>query len=408
MTPLRSSDHVIVVGAGLAGWRFVESLRVEGYRGALTLVGDEPHAPYDRPPLSKQVLSGKWEVEKATLASPQQLAESGATLRLGVRAAQLDVEATAVRLSDDSLLVGTHVVLATGSRARPLSFASSGALDTLRTRDDLVHLDGELASLAPASVAAVIGGGFVGAEVATSMKARGLVPVVLEAAERPLIAAVGEEASTWLLPLAANAEVELRTNQRLNNVTKSDPGYVLDFDDGTHLDARTLLAAVGSTLDLEWLANSGLTLDEGVVVDRDFQAAPRVAAIGDVARFVLRGAIGEEVVRVEHWQNATEHAAELAHFWMSGDSAVGVIVPYFWSDQYGQKIQMLGHPHPSDDVAIVSGSLDEGRWLALYSRDRLVSGALSLSHPRHLALAKPLLESPTTLNDALASAPWLS
>ena len=408
MTPLRSSDHVIVVGAGLAGWRFVESLRVEGYRGALTLVGDEPHAPYDRPPLSKQVLSGKWEVEKATLASPQQLAESGATLRLGVRAAQLDVEATAVRLFDDSLLEGTHVVLATGSRARPLSFASSGALDTLRTRDDLVHLDGELASLAPASVAAVIGGGFVGAEVATSMKARGLVPVVLEAAERPLIAAVGEEASTWLLPLAANAEVELRTNQRLNNVTKSDPGYVLDFDDGTHLDARTLLAAVGSTLDLEWLANSGLTLDEGVVVDRDFQAAPRVAAIGDVARFVLRGAIGEEVVRVEHWQNATEHAAELAHFWMSGDSAVGVIVPYFWSDQYGQKIQMLGHPHPSDDVAIVSGSLDEGRWLALYSRDRLVSGALSLSHPRHLALAKPLLESPTTLNDALASAPWLS
>ena len=397
-----------MVGAGLAGWRFVESLRVEGYRGALTLVGDEPHAPYDRPPLSKQVLSGKWEVEKATLASPQQLAESGATLRLGVRAAQLDVEATAVRLFDDSLLEGTHVVLATGSRARPLSFASSGALDTLRTRDDLVHLDGELASLAPASVAAVIGGGFVGAEVATSMKARGLVPVVLEAAERPLIAAVGEEASTWLLPLAANAEVELRTNQRLNNVTKSDPGYVLDFDDGTHLDARTLLAAVGSTLDLEWLANSGLTLDEGVVVDRDFQAAPRVAAIGDVARFVLRGAIGEEVVRVEHWQNATEHAAELAHFWMSGDSAVGVIVPYFWSDQYGQKIQMLGHPHPSDDVAIVSGSLDEGRWLALYSRDRLVSGALSLSHPRHLALAKPLLESPTTLNDALASAPWLS
>lgn len=408
MSQLRSSDHVIVVGAGLAGWRFVESLRAEGFQGALTLVGDEPYAPYDRPPLSKQVLTGKWEVGKATLASPQKLAESGVTLRLGVRAAQLDVESTSVRLSDDSLLVGTHVVLATGSRARPLSFASSGALDTLRTRDDLVHLDGVLASLAPQSVAAVIGGGFVGAEVATSMKARGLVPVVLEAAERPLTAAVGEEASTWLLPLAANAEVELRTNQHLNNVIMSDHGFVLDFDDGTHLDARAVLAAVGSTLDLEWLANSGLTLDEGVVVDGDFQAATRVAAIGDVARFVLRSAIGEEVVRIEHWQIATEHAAELAHFWMSGERSKGVMVPYFWSDQYGQKIQMLGHPHPSDDVVLVSGSPDEGRWLAIYSRDHLVSGLLSLSHPRHLALAKPLLESPTKLNDALASASWLS
>jgi len=408
VSPLRSSDHVIVVGAGLAGWRFIELLRAEGYDGALTLVGDEHHAPYDRPPLSKQVLSGKWEVDKATLASPQQLAESGATLRLGVRATQLDVEATSVRLADDSLLVGTHVVLATGSRARHLSFASSGALDTLRSRDDLVHLDGVLASLAPESVAAVIGGGFVGAEVATSMKARGLVPVVLEAAERPLIAAVGEEASTWLSPLAANADVELRTSQRLNNVTKNDHGFVLDFEDGTHLKAGAVLAAVGSSLDLEWLANSGLTLDEGVVVDRDLQAAPRVAAIGDVARFVLRSAIGEEPVRVEHWQNATEHAGELAHFWMSGERASHVMVPYFWSDQYGQKIQMIGHPHASDDVVIVSGGLDEGRWLALYSRDGLVSGALSLSHPRHLALARHVLESPTTLDDAIASAPWLS
>jgi NADPH-dependent 2,4-dienoyl-CoA reductase/sulfur reductase-like enzyme len=395
-----------VVGAGLAGWRFVESLRAEGYDGALTLVGDEPHAPYDRPPLSKQVLAGKWEVEKATLASPQQLAESGATLHFGVRAAQLDVEATTVRLSDDSLIEGTHVVLATGSRARPLSFASSGSIATLRNRDDLVHLEGVLASLAPKSVAAVIGGGFVGAEVATSMKSRGLAPVVLEMAERPLIAAVGEEASTWLLPLAANAGVELRTNQRLSDVKKSDGGYVLDFEDGTKLDARTALAAIGSSLELDWLANSGLTLDDGVVVDRDLQAAPRVAAIGDVARFILRSAIGEEPVRVEHWQIATEHAGELAHFWMTGERASSVMVPYFWSDQYGQKIQRLGHPHPNDDVHIVSGGLDEGRWLALYSRDHLVSGALSLNHPRHLALAKPLLESPITLDEARRRAPW--
>jgi 3-phenylpropionate/trans-cinnamate dioxygenase ferredoxin reductase subunit len=406
VSPLRPSDHVIVVGSGVAGWRFVETLRREGYSGALTLIGEEPHPPYDRPPLSKQVLTGKWTIEKATLATPEKLSEANATLRLGLRATRLDAENTSVFLADGSSVEGTHVVLATGVSARQLSFPSSGTLATLRNYDDLKLLTEKLDSLAPESIVAIIGGGFIGAEVATAVKGRGLQPVVLEVAARPLVGVVGEEASTWLGDIGTNFGVEVRTNQRLRDVVPGEGGFEILFDDGPSLLADFVLAAVGSSLDLAWLEGSGLTLDQGVVVDRDFQAAPNVAAIGDIARFVVSSALGEEVARIEHWEVAIDHAAQLARLWVVGERSTAVTVPYFWSDQYGKKIQMLGHPHPSDDVVMVTGSREEAKWLALYSRDGFVTGALSLSQPRALALSKPLLEEPTPLSLALSSTPW--
>jgi len=403
--PLKATDHVIVVGAGVAGWRFVESLRREGYEGALTLIGEEPHLPYDRPPLSKQVLAGKWHIDKATLASEEHLARSMASVRLGVRATRLDVDATTVELANGTSIVGTHVVLAVGARARPLAFASSGALPTLRHRDDVVHLARAFASLESGSVVAVIGGGFVGAEAATSIKARGLTPVVLEAASRPLIAVLGDEVSRWLFRLASDAGIDLRTDQVVTDVTKRHLGYDVHFADREPLAARLVVAAVGSTLDLTWLEGSGLTLDDGIVVDANLEAANRIAAIGDVARFWHTSPAGEELVRIEHWQVAIDHAAQLARHWVSG-AASPPLVPYFWSDQYGKKIQLLGRAAPTDDVVRVSGSPEEGKWLALYSRSGIVTAAISLSQPRGLMLTKPLLEAPTTLHAALALAPW--
>ncbi len=406
LVSLRSSDHVIVVGAGLAGWRFVEFLRRAGYDGALTLVGDELHAPYDRPPLSKQVLAGRWDVTKATLASPERLAESRATVLLGERAILLDVEDTAVELASGARVAGTHVVIATGSRARALAYPSSGELMTLRSYDDAVRLHTALEGHAPESVVAIIGGGFIGAEVATSMKARGHVPVVLEAAERPLIAVLGDEVSAWLHPMAKAAEIDLRTNQRVFDVVPSSVGAQVVLEDGGRIEAAVVLAAVGSTLDTGWLSSSGLTLDGGVVVDHNFQAAWHVAAIGDVAKFPLAGVEGDELVRIEHWQVAVEHAMELARFWMTDEPPTKHTIPYFWSDQMGRKIQLLGHPHPSDDVTLVAGTPEELKWLALYSRRGLVSGAVALSSPRGLTKSRVLLETVTRLDDALALAPW--
>ncbi|MFZ0768422.1 MAG: FAD/NAD(P)-binding oxidoreductase, partial [Acidimicrobiales bacterium] len=357
---------------------------------------------------SKQVLSGKWDIAEASLATHDHIATLDATFRLGAAVTKLDVATTSVTLADSSTVEGSRVALALGCRARALRMPSSGVLPSLRSRDDLEQLNGALAPLEPQSVVAIIGGGFVGAEVATSLHTRGFTPVVIEAASRPLLEVLGEEVSSWLLRLAGDFGVELRTNQQLFDVEKSEAGFRLHFADGASFEAGTVLAAVGSSLELEWLEDSGLHLDNGIVVDRDLQAAPGVAAIGDVARFPFTNSAGEELIRIEHWEVATNQAAQLARFWMSGESATSITVPYFWSDQYGKKIQQLGYPHSTDDVVRVSGSLAEGKWLALYSREGAVTGAVSLSQPRDLSLSHVLLESPTTLAEAMAMAPWSS
>jgi 3-phenylpropionate/trans-cinnamate dioxygenase ferredoxin reductase component len=405
VSPLSAKDHVVVVGAGLAGWRFVEILRQLGYEGAVTLIGEEAHAPYDRPPLSKQVLSGKWGLDKTTLATPEKIERANATFLLGRRAVGLDVGAMSVHLDDGAVVAGTHVVLATGTTARPLSYDSSGPLMTLRTSDDAARLNQMVAALDPESVVAIIGGGFIGAEVATSLAARGLRPVVLESLERPLIGVVGDEASSWLYPLASAAGIEVRTSQRIRDVTVVDK-VMVDFHAAPSLEARGVIAAVGSALDLAWLEGSGLTLDNGVVVDENLEAAPRVAALGDVARFVHTSGLDQVHIRVEHWQVAADHAWHLAHRWM--DEKATPAIPYFWSDQYGKKIQMLGHPRPDDEVVMVSGRADEMKWLSLYVRDNVVTGILALSNPRGLATAKVVLDTLTTIDDARALAPWAS
>jgi len=406
MTVLSQSDHVIVVGAGLAGWRFAEAMRREGYLGALTLVGEELVVPYDRPPLSKQVLSGKWTVDKTVLATDERLAQVDATLQLGVAASGLDVATTTVHLADGSSIAGSHVVIATGSRARRLDFSADRRIHTLRTIDDAQRLVDDVERLTPHMIVAVIGGGFIGAEVATALRARSLRPIVLEAANRPLVSVLGPEVSGWLESLASLAGIELRNDQRIVDVLEDGDDLRVLFDDGHDLVCGAVVLGVGAQANDEWLATSGLTLANGVVVDQHLLATPRVGAIGDVARFELRTAAGVELTRLEHWQVANDHASALAHWWMTGTAPATPLIPYFWSDQYGKKIQLLGHPSPGDDVLRVSGSDELEKWLALYSRDGVITGVVTLSQPRALMLAKPLLESPTSIGEALVLAPW--
>ena len=394
---LTSTDHVVVVGAGLAGWRFIESLRRDGYEGKITLIGDEPYVPYDRPPLSKQVLSGKWEIDKTVLASDEALESANITSIFGVSATSLDVMSHTVTLENGETVSGTHIVIATGTRARRISFSDESLVHTIRNRKDIEGLNALLATVPEGATVAVIGGGFIGAEAATALKARGLTPVVLEALQRPLIGALGDQASQWLLPLASNAEIELRTSQVIRDV--SDGSVV--FADGSTLEVAAVVLGVGAEVNTEWLQSSGLVLDGGVVVDEHLLASPTIGALGDVAKFPFKG----ELTRIEHWQVATDHAAALSLHWAKGEKAPDM-VPYFWSDQYGKKIQMLGHPHPSDDVVKVAGSDEEGKWLALYSRGGVVTGILSLSQPRWLMVSKVLLDEETTLTRAMELQPW--
>jgi NADPH-dependent 2,4-dienoyl-CoA reductase/sulfur reductase-like enzyme len=255
-------------------------------------------------------------------------------------------------------------------------------------------------------VVAVIGGGFIGAEVATQLHARGLQPIVLEAGERPLLHVLGPEPSAWLADLAKNAGVELRNGVKISDIVRDSEGFTVQFDDGSALHAAVVIEGAGAVVNDEWLKTSGLTVDNGVVVDEHLLATDRIAAIGDVARFNWKSVTGDELVRIEHWEVANMHANALAHYWMTGLPTRTPLVPYFWSDQYGKKIQMLGHARPSDDVVLVSGRGEDGKWVAVYSREGVVTGLLALSHPRALMLSKHLLEAPTTLEAAQDEAPW--
>ena len=404
--PLGNDDHVVVIGAGFAGWRFVEALRRDGFTGAITLIGDESDPPYDRPPLTKQVLVGKWPPEHATLATPDAIDRAGVELLLGRRATGLDLSSSLVWLEDGSTVPGTYFVIATGVRARRLEFSATNDLHRVRSLVDIRRLLASLDGLASGELVAIIGGGFIGAEAATQLQRRGLRPVVLESAPRPLLGNLGPEVSQWLLGLASADGVELRCDVRIGDVSVADDGFTVAFEDGTELRAGLVIEAVGAVANTEWLESSGLVVDNGVVVDDRLLATDRVGAIGDVARFTWRNGVEDDVVRIEHWQVANDHAAALAHHWTHAEPDELRMIPYFWSDQYGKKIQVLGHPRPSDDVRLVEGSVDEGRWMALYSRHGVVTGVIALSHPRALMLAKPLLDSATTLDAAITAAPW--
>ena len=405
---LGPSDQVIVVGAGLSGWRLIEGLRREGFAGPVTLVGAEHHLPYDRPPLSKQVLTAKWPLERTSLATPERVSELDVRTRLGDAAVSLDLAGRAVTLASGERIDATHVVIATGVRARRLPFTADAAIHVLRTIDDLTAVLGELDAGLGDAPAVIIGGGFVGAEAATSLRARGQSVIVLEALERPLLGVVGPVVSAWLEPLAADAGVELRSGQTVLDVAGARGDLLVTLGDGDAIRASIVIVAVGAEPNTSWLGDAGLDVTNGVLCDEYLQSAPGIYAMGDVARFRWVHEPFDEVVRIEHWQVANDHASALAGLLAGTTSAPVSVVPYFWSDQYGKKIQSLGHPAPNDEVHLVAGSPEEGRWLALFSRGDVVSAAIALSSPRALMLTHSLVESHATLAAAIDLAPWAS
>ncbi len=409
---LHAESRIIVVGASLAGWRAVESLRTEGYEGTISLVGEERHLPYDRPPLSKQVLAGTWPPEKAVLADKRRSSEARVHEVLGRRATALDAATRTVTLDDGSELRGDGIVITTGASPRRLpgteGLGQADGLFTLRTLDDSLALRAAVTATEGARVI-VIGAGFIGAEVASTCSTLGCNVTVLEALAIPLQPILGPEIGSYCGSLHGAHGVDLRTGVAVGAVRRSsgEGGLEVELDGGEVLAADVVVVGIGVVPETGWLTDSGLTLENGVACDDRLFAGDGIVAAGDVARWAWRHDGSEEMIRIEHWNLAAEAGVAAAKNLLAGraDAVSFTPVPYFWSDQYDIRFQVIGSPRGSDEVVLVDGSFEEGKFVALFGRGGRLSAVMAIGRPRQLMMFRPLLANGSSWEEALAHQP---
>ncbi|HEX4530241.1 MAG TPA: FAD-dependent oxidoreductase [Acidimicrobiia bacterium] len=394
---------VVVVGASLAGLRATETLRREGFDGRIVLVGAEPHLPYDRPPLSKQLLAGEWEPQDLALRrTPYD--ELDVELRLGARATALDAAGRLLTLEGDESLPFDGALLATG--AAPRTLPGTPDLDgifVLRTVDDALDLRARL-DARPRVV--VIGAGFIGSEVAATCRMRGLEVTVLEALPAPLVRGLGPVLGAVCGELHRDHGVDLRLGVGVAAIEGDGKVERVRLDDGSTVEADIVVVGVGVAPVTDWLDGSGLVLDNGIVCDETLLAAPGIVAAGDVARWPNPMFDGE-VMRLEHWTNAAEQGVAAARRLLvaEGDAADAYApVPFVWSDQYDRKIQTVGHFRGDDEMEVVYGSLDERRFVAVFGRDGRLVGALGFSMPAKVMQYRKMIEERASFADALERA----
>jgi 3-phenylpropionate/trans-cinnamate dioxygenase ferredoxin reductase subunit len=378
-TPL---ERVVVAGASLAGLRAAERLRAEGFDGTLTIVGAEPHAPYDRPPLSKELLAG---TRQATDVALRVLPELGAEWILGDAATGLDLHARRLRTASGRELPFDGLVIATGSTARRLPALDPAlpGVHELRTLDDALALR---AALAGRPRVVLVGCGFIGVEVASTAVALGAEVEIVTL--DPALCIAGPLVSGTAGAMLADHGVRVRVGVGVERVLGDGRVEALVLTDGTRADADHVVVAAGAVPATGWLDGSGLELDGGVVCDAASAAAgaERVVAAGDVARWP-NPVFGGLSMRVEHWTNAVEQGMAAARTLLHGSSPETAYrsVPGFWSEHFGTRLQSVGLPGLADRTEIVEGSVDDGRFVAAAYRDDALVGAVTYGNARGLA-----------------------
>jgi 3-phenylpropionate/trans-cinnamate dioxygenase ferredoxin reductase subunit len=380
-------DSVLIVGGGAAALAAVETLRSQGYAGALTMVCDEPELPYDRPPLSKQVLTGAWDAERTRFREAAHYADLGVRLVRG-RAGALDVDARTVYLSDGYPLRFDGLIIATGVRPRRLPAGHELAgVHVLRDHPDVAALR---AAFAGTPRVVIVGGGFLGLEVAAAARGLGLDVTVIEPLAQPMIRQVGPMIGAEVARLHREHGVDLRTGVGVTELMGE--GGVLSgvaLTDGSVVPAECALVAIGAVPATEWLGTSGLTIGDGVECDEFCRAASGIYAAGDVASWV--NPRYQRRMRVEHRMNATEQGRAAAVNLLQGDVEPFAPLPYFWSDQYNVKIQVHGHRSDGAEAAIEEGSPAEGKFVALYREDGAPTAVLGWNSPARLIRYRKLL-----------------
>lgn len=400
--------HVAVVGGSLAGLRAVETLRTDGFTGEITMVNAEDAAPYDRPPLSKKFLSGEWEADRIQLRKPSDIDALNAHCLNNTSATALNVASRELTLSTSTVLHFDACIIATGGFARELPQQPRvQGIHQLRTLHDAQALREDLQ---PGKKLVVIGAGFIGLEAAASAVARGCTVTVLEGLPSPLIRGLGAEMGRAATAIHATQGVNIRCNVRVQGIETNASGVtgvrISDADDESVVAADVVLVGIGVAPATQWLEGSGLTVSDGVVCDAHLQAAPGVFAAGDVARWEnnLYSDL-EPTMRVEHWTNAAEQGAHAARNVLAHINNTPLVpysaVPFFWSDQFTSRIQFLGRSTDAQEIRVVAGSADEGKFAAAYMRAGRLVGVLGVSMPKVVMPSRKLLEVHTSWEAAL-------
>ncbi len=390
-----AGQRIVVVGGGLAAARVCQQLRVEGFAGELVVLGAETHLPYDRPPLSKDVLVGKRD-ESALRFDPNALSVD---IHLGVEAVGLDAARHVVQTTNGDVAFD-RLVLATG--ATPIRLPGNGEQLTLRTLDDSLHLRERLQ---PGVRVVIIGASWIGAEVATAALSRGCQVTCIEAGPAPCAQALGSDVARSLLPWWRDVDVLLDTP-----VGAVVPGGVA-LRDGTELPADVVVTGVGVRPTTGWLEESGLELKRGVIVDAHLRSSDHsILAVGDVAaRWSPRW---QAHLHVEHWDEAvtapTAAARTLLHDSASDELAPHDPIPYFWSDQFGHKVQYVGH-HTADDTVMWRDPGDgTGRAVAWLAPDGRLNAVLAVDRPKELVQARRAITAGATPDPQRLADPAIS
>ncbi len=382
-----SLRSVVIVGASLAGLAAAHRLRELAFDGTITIVGDEESLPYQRPPLSKQFLTGDYDRPRLNLRIQRQDFD----WRLGARATRLDIAGRRIMLASGEQIAFDALVIATGARARiPSGFEGREGAYTLRTVEDATSIRERIAGGARKAV--VVGAGFIGCEVAASLRKLGCDVTIVEMDRLPLQRVLGERLGEVCRDLHHSKGVNLELGVGVDGFAGTNAVEGVRLSDGRIIDAEIVIAGIGVTPNVEWLDGSGLELQNGVVCDATCTAAKNIVAAGDVAR---SDHPRYGLIRIEHWDNAIGQGEAAAATLIAGhEHAMAFdMTPFFWSDQYDSKMQLVGLPRPGDELRVVEGALDERRFVAVYERNERIVAAFMFNSMHRVIAYKAMVES---------------
>lgn len=389
--------RVVIVGASLAGLRTAQALRALGSSAAITLIGDESEPPYDRPPLSKHFLLGQRDADQLRLNAGDGL---DVEWRLGRRACALDRDAREIELEGGERIGFDRLVIATGSTPRRLGGPALGRISVLRTLADAAAIRDRL--VAGARVA-VIGGGFIGAEIASTARDRGLDVTLIEPEPVLMRRILGDRVGGMMTALHRTHGVDVRCGATAVDLDGGESAQRVRLSDGRSVEADVIVAGIGSVPATGWLEGSGLRIADGVLCDARLRAlgTDHIFAAGDVARW--HHPLYDESVRVEHWTNATEQAAIVAAN-ICGDAREYRALPYVWTDQFGAKLQIVGRARAGDDIHVVEHDADTGRFVALAGAGGRLTAVMARGSLRPFLAWRGLLEQGVSWPEALDKA----